>query len=43
MEPSIKTVGIVGAGLIFLPAWRRRRAYARERALARQKGVAEGD
>ena len=33
---------IVGIGLIVLPAWRRRRAFARERAIARRKGVADG-
>jgi putative tricarboxylic transport membrane protein len=42
-RPGTLILLIIGVGLIFLPAWRRRRAYARERALARQKGVAEGD
>jgi putative tricarboxylic transport membrane protein len=42
-RPSTLILLIVGVGLIFLPAWRRRRAFARERAQARQEGVAEGD
>ncbi len=42
-RPGTLILLIIGMGLIFLPAWRRRRAYARERALARRKGVAEGD
>jgi putative tricarboxylic transport membrane protein len=41
-RPGTLALLIIGVGLIVLPIWRRRRAFARERALARQKGVADG-
>ena len=41
-RPGTLALLIIGVGLIVLPVWRRRRAFARERALARQKGVADG-
>ena len=41
-RPGTLALLIIGVGLIVLPIWRRRRAVARERALARQKGVADG-
>jgi len=41
-RPGTLALLLVGAGLIVLPAWRRRRAFARERAQARRRGVADG-
>ena len=40
-RPGTLALLIVGLRLIVLPAWRRR-AFARERALLRRKGVADG-
>ncbi len=42
-RPGTLILLIVGLTLIFLPVWRRRRAFARQRAQARQEGVADGD
>ncbi len=42
-RPGTLILLIVGVTLIFLPAWRRRRAFARQRAKARQEGIADGD
>ena len=41
-RPGTLILLLIGIGLIILPAWRRRRAFARERALARRRGVADG-
>jgi putative tricarboxylic transport membrane protein len=42
-RPGTLMLLILGMALIFLPAWRRRRAFARQRAKARQEGIADGD
>ncbi len=42
-RPGTLILLILGVFLIVLPAWRRRRAFARQRAQARQEGVADGD
>jgi putative tricarboxylic transport membrane protein len=42
-RPGTLILLTIGLALIFLPAWRRRRAFARQRARARQEGVADGD
>ena len=42
VRPGTLALLVVGVGLIVLPAWRRRRAFARERAVARRQGVADG-
>lgn len=42
-RPGTLILLIIGLTLIFLPVWRRRRAFARQRARVRQEGVADGD
>jgi putative tricarboxylic transport membrane protein len=42
-RPGTLILLILGVGLIILPAWRRRRAFARQRAGARRAGIADGD
>lgn len=42
-RPGTLILLIIGLALISLPVWRRRRAFARQRARVRQEGVADGD
>ncbi len=42
-RPGTLILLLIGVTLIFLPAWRRRRAFARQRAQVRKEGVADGD